>query len=540
MQPKFFIQFYEPKTKTNSGENLTDRVITQSLVQSMQISADFIQAQGKTITIVLKNPRNIFNSDYEGNSSNIFGEPITHYDWRSYLVPDGQFFVAKGSKDEWDTLSDDDKTKRLMGIFRIDKVTSQMVKQTITITGQDLMKFPIRGVAYHNTGDVWQYPPNDWADEQMSVGQIVHDVFHKMGVYHYHKDGHIDNDSNGPLTPDGDIFYSTNMYFSPAVEKSDEQIFDLVHPYDFIKKFCNYTGYLFYVKEKVINDVPRAVFYFTPPDYNDDTQTLLGSAQISLYNPPVPNYHRNPIKVLSIQYGLDDNNIRGYVITSTADENAIVENTGQSGSRMRDKSWMIGVIKQPDIKDLKDSNGDNKSHYAQAIGQAVMSQIMHLYRSLKIQFNDWIKFGQHIYNMDINSNNLNIHINDNYLCKSVTWSYNKFLTTTANFSYFSVDDIPKVKPVVYYTPGDRQVGIYFPQVGADSYIIYQDYQSVKTKTPTNGQPIDEVITGLTNGQTYTFYVGAIYYGQEVDSDPTQVTPNPNDSAIGGGNIHVYD
>ena len=63
MQPKFFIQFYEPKTKTNSGENLTDRVITQSLVQSMQISADFIQAQGKTITIVLKNPRNIFNSD---------------------------------------------------------------------------------------------------------------------------------------------------------------------------------------------------------------------------------------------------------------------------------------------------------------------------------------------------------------------------------------------------------------------------------------------------------------------------------------------
>ncbi|MHA1483300.1 MAG: hypothetical protein ACTSQA_07685, partial [Candidatus Heimdallarchaeaceae archaeon] len=122
-----------------------------------------------------------------------------------------------------------------------------MIKQTLTIKGQDLMKFAIRGVAYSSSDEVWMYPPDNWASQTdvdgdvMSVGQIVHDVFHKMGVWHYHKDGTITN-AVGSLTPDGVIFYSTNMYFSPAVARSDEQIFNLIHPYDFIKRFSNYTG----------------------------------------------------------------------------------------------------------------------------------------------------------------------------------------------------------------------------------------------------------------------------------------------------------
>jgi len=140
--------------------------------------------------------------------------------------------------------------------------------------------------------------------------------------------------------------------------------------------------------------------------------------------------------------------------------------------------------------------------------------------------------------MDINVESLNIHVNDEYLCKSVTWVYNKFLTTTANFSFFSEDNIPKTTPTVNYDYGDQKVSVSFIPVGADSYKIYQDGAVVKTiDTPDReGRPVKEIIDGLTNGQVYTFYVGAIFHGQEVDTRPVEIVPGENDDTIGGGTV----
>jgi len=530
---KFFIQFYKPMS-----DDLSSYYFDDTMVQSLNISNDFIQGNGKTISLVVKNPRNIFNSDYAGSSTNIFNQPIPFSDWRDYFVPDGQFFVAKGSYEEWQSLNDVERTKRLMGIFRINKINQALGSQILSLNGQDLMKYPMRAVAYNSTNKIWQYPPNDWAYDLMSVGQIIHDVLHKLGVWHYHKDGHIDNDSNGSLTPDGEIFYSTNMYFSPAQEKADEQILDMKYVYDFIKTFKNYTGYLFYVKDIVIDSVPRPVFFFVPPNYNDDTQTLFGSSEILLHNEPTST-HVDPIDVIEVKYGLDDSNIRGYVVVSTADSSAIIENSGQSGARMRDKKWSIGIIKSPDIKDLE-INGQKVSA-AKAIGLSVMTQIMDLYRSMAVNFSNWIKFDQKVYNFALNNEEVNLHINDLYVCKNVSWGYsNGLMTTSATFSWYKPDEFPKVAPTIFCQGGDQKIGVYFPQVGADEYKIYLNNVVNQTITPTNGEPIYVVINNLINGTSYNVYVGAIYDGQEVLSNSCDVIPNPNDGVGGGGGVHRYD
>jgi len=527
---KFFIQFYRPVSDT-----LSPYYLDQSMVINMGISNDFVKANGAAINLKIKNPRNIFNSDYEGNSTNIFNKPIPFNNWKDYFVPDGQFFIAKGTFNEWQGLSDTERTKRLIGIFRINKVNQTMGSQTLSIQGQDLMKYVMRAVAYHNTNDVWQYPPKDWKDNYMSVGQIIHDVFHKLGVWHYHKDGHIDNDSNAPITPDGQIFYSTNMYFSPAQPVADEQVFDMKYAYDFIKTFVNYTGYWFYVKPVSINGIPRPVFYFTPPNYDDGTQELFDTSEVLLDNSPTST-HEEPIKVLEVIYGEDDNNIRGYVVVSTADSAAVIENTGQSGARMRDKSWRIGIIKSPDIHDLN-INGVKVSA-AKAIGMSVMTQILSFYRTMQVKFSNWIKFEQKAYNFALNQPQINLHINDIYVCKAVNWNYsNGLMTTTAAFNWYNEDDFPKVAPSIICSGGDSKIGIYFAQVDTNTYKVYMDNNLVDTITTTDAQPVEYIINNLTNGDTHTVWVGAVYNGQEVLSNQCTATVNPN-NGVGGGGGHL--
>ena len=533
----FFIQFYNPPTSLHPDE-LSARVLSSTIVESISISADFVSGQGKSISITLKNPENIFNSDHAGNSVNAFGQDIQGtYDWRDYMIPDGQFFVAKGSYTEWLALNDEDKDKRLLGIFRMNNPKADMIGQKLAITGQDLMKYMIRAVAYSSEADIWQYPPNNWGKDLMSTGQIVHDVFHKMGVWHYHKDTTINNDSYGLLTPDGTIFYSTNMYFDPSQPKADEQIFNMVHPYDFIKTLSNYTGYPFFVRDTVVDGTPRPVFHFQPPSFADDTLGLWGTNDIEFYNEAIMGYHDTPIKITAIEYGKDDNDIRGYLITTTADSTSIIENTSQSGQYMREKNWSIGVIKEPSIHDW--TSGGKKISAAQAIGASVMSQIIHNYRFLNITFNDWIKFGNFVYNMNVNLDLVNIHINSNYYCKDVTWSWNgKLFQTQADFSYFSSDDIVRIAPDVHFATGDGHILIYFTRTGADSYKVYLNGTLNHTITGGEGEPIYYTIEGLTNGQSYAIQVGAVYGTAETKSPVYNKTPNINNEGGGHGGGRV--
>ncbi|MHA1483299.1 MAG: hypothetical protein ACTSQA_07680 [Candidatus Heimdallarchaeaceae archaeon] len=96
IEDRCFIQFYNPANSSNPDE-LSSHVIESDMIQTLTIASDYEQGQGKTISVTLKNPRNIFNADVSNNSTNIFGKPITNSDWVNYIVPDGQFFVGKGT-----------------------------------------------------------------------------------------------------------------------------------------------------------------------------------------------------------------------------------------------------------------------------------------------------------------------------------------------------------------------------------------------------------------------------------------------------------
>jgi len=547
----WFLRFYDRATDLP----LSSTTITQEMANSLQISADYSVVSTKTITMELKNPNNIFASDSPNpNGENIFGDTIVT-DWSAYMVPDAKFFIAKGSPADFDAADDTDKQRRLIGIFRIDDVNNDMIGQKVTIKGRDEMKYMQVAVAY-TYPDPFKYPPPNWAEEckthtrtwsksaLMSVGQIVHDIFHRMDVWHLHKTGGgtPSNDSFGSLWDDGTIFWSTNMFFDAAnSDYSDEQIFNLVHPYDFISKFSDYTGYKFYVKDTIVSGVPRPVFVFRNPEYTDDTSGLFGTSDILYYNQSSLPYHRYPLMTLAINYRKSDNEVRGYIFVATKDDAVIVENTGDSGQNMDWKRWRIGVVVEPSI-----TNVSNIS-YAKGIAQSIMAQSMHKYRDMNITMNDFIKFGNNIYNFAIQLTEPYIHINALYLCRGVTWTWqdgNAF--TTASFDFYANDaysppvDTPSNLPIEILLTGEAGNGIchlQWSQVqGTNAYWVLRDGITRDTIVPTNNEPIVWDDTTVTNGTRYMYQIVAFFIvGTSKTSNPLYLTPT-NGKAGGGGGV----
>lgn len=543
----FFIRFYDHITDNPR----TERTITHEMFESMQINLDYANTSLKTINCTLKNPNNIFTTDSPNPSGeNIFGDTV-ETNWSAYFIPDAKFFVAKGTPTDFDTASDIEKDRRLLGIFRIDEAPNDMIGQKISIMGRDTMKYAQVAVAY-SYPNVIKYPTEDWAVQctghprtwttaaLMSVGQIVHDIFHKMGVYHLHKTGVIDCDFNGSLWDDGTIFWSTTMFFDAANQNyADEQVFNLIHPYDFINKFVDYTGYRFYVWDTIVDGIPRPVFVFRNPTYTDGTNSLFGVSNILYYNETLLPYHRYPLMTLGLIYKKSDNDVRGYIFVATKDEVAIAENTGDSGDNMQWKNWRIGIVVEPSLVSPKDVS------FAKGIAQSIMSQSMHNYREMSIVMNDFVRFGNNVYNFNISLDEPYIRITANYSCSNITWSWQSGNAyTSASFKLFSNDTTTPVEDQQFVIPievqligiaGDTMCSLSWSQLeGAGAYQLYRDGTIVYScLIPATQEPITYNDINVNNGTSYTYWVITTFQ-DFTTTESNRVTLKPLTGLVGGG------
>lgn len=467
------------------------------MVASMSISHPMLQNVEKTISLKVKNPLN-FMADYATVTGNTDSPAHTHNPmgaevvggWNDVVVSDGEFIVFKGDKADWAGMTDENRTKALLGIFYVEKVSYDQFEQTFTISGRDAMALARRWAIWNKP---MNFPPKDSPlGPELYVGQIIHFLFHWIGAYHHHKDivepqrTVIDKGpwNNNRVLVIGDFplitepFYSTNMSFKSNGVWAEEQVAENKLVGDVWATFLQYTGYKIYVNDQIISGKPCPVFTFEPPAYKlwsindpttDNTLPLFGSYTTpdlvvhdvtvldSLFYLPTTT-HINPITITGITHDQDVDPVRYAIKVSVLGKSLVVSDDGFVGvQRMRAGRDRIGVVVESDI-DAK---------YCSSIAEAVLFQVRELYSVITVNWSDAIKFAPRLYNFNIdeNSNGINIKVGGadsagmmQCTKSEIRWSGTKY-DTSSSFTPFDTlaahHDFPK--PVLQGTAGNGEV-----------------------------------------------------------------------------------
>lgn len=588
MEQHLLIWFCNPILGNGDPEALSEHYwFTEDLVANMSIDVPQLTGQEKTISLRLKNPLN-FMTDYRtlinGQptvrlASNPMGQKIVS-DWDNVVVNDAKFLVFKGTMDDWVRMgsfsdADERRTKATLGIFYVEKVTSNTTEQTVDITGRDAMGLASRWAIWK---DPLKFPPTgyDNASHEIYVGQIIHTMFHIMGCWHNHKDGTIHQTKwNGNLAasiPDVNEHYSTNMTFHTNLDHwEDEQICENKIVTDFWNVLLQYTGYKIYVSDRIVSGVPISVFMFEPPAYKmysmgmkdeaDNTLSLFGSyveggvthnvdVINSIFLPPTTT-HYNPITITDISL-LQDGSIprRAIKVTTKGSNPVVIDDPGFIGAqRLRDAESKVGVVVELTI-DAK---------YATNIGISILYQLRELYSVFSMTFSDAVKFRNRLYNFNIDTTNKGIYIVVNGLMQctknNISWNGTRYMTT-ASFTPTNIllGAITVAAEKMEFVAGTNRVALAWQGYDAFEEGSTVTYQIKRWHFDGDSRIEDGVFettdtfyldTGLTNGTQYhyacrTIVTGGSWNGISAWSAEICVTPTAEAEAGSDGYIEKPD
>lgn len=504
MLDKVFVQFFAPQENPdgtqNGSETLSTVYLNEGLIASLSATSTFFGAAGTTVALTFKNPQGIFNPDKHIVQKSIFGDDFQ--DYRNLMVPDAKFFIAKGTYTDFWATTDAGRDSRLIGVFYADDVDFDLLGQTLSIKGEDGMKY-LKMSAYVNDEPTIQrfpLPLKVWPYSAMCVGDIVHHLLEKFGVWHYHPVTEvIAKDAAGTLFTDhNNGFYKTSMSFKRGAADNEYNVLDIKTIYDYIVSLATYTNYRFFCGSKFLDGdtIPRPVFYFLPGEptaannvpslgnAEDNTFRLLGTSPLLGHITAIKQYHEpsdtheRPIVITNLKYTLSDNDVRSGVVVHIGSETARIKNTGDSYNRMRFRKYRIGYVKDDGIStDTAWSKGD-----ATRIAASLMWQSLHSYRKFEASFTNWVKFSGLSYNFDIdytgNINPLNVQIGGHYFCDEATLTWNGMFTTSGKF-WFLESVATVVEPLVLdfvddvsdYATGATRTSIAFSNMGGSPYTV---------------------------------------------------------------------